>query len=154
PYKPRPAARLSWACVGLPSIENLRCFLAAARLLNFRKAARSCALTPAAFGQRIKHLEVELGVALFARTTRSVMLTEAGIALVSHAERVLVAADECARAARGETGPPPMELVLGTRHELGVSWILPQYDRLTRDRPWLTLHLYFGSGSDLLLRVR
>lgn len=138
----------------LPSIENLRCFLAASRLLSFRNAARSCALTPAAFGQRIKHLEDELGVVLFQRTTRSVALTEAGIALVPLAERVLESAQECVRSARGETGPPPMEVVLGTRHELGLSWILPQYDALVAARPWLTLHLYFGSGSDLLLRVR
>ena len=140
--------------MALPTLENLRCFLAAARLLNFRKAARTCALTPAAFGQRIKHLEDEVGVPLFQRTTRSVTLTERGIALVPFAERVLAAAEECLRAARGETGPPPTEIVLGTRHELGLSWILPQYDALLADRPWLTIHLYFGSGSDLLLRVR
>src|SRR6185436_17174021 len=128
--------------MALPSIENLRCFLAAARLLNFRKAARSCALTPAAFGQRIKHLEDELGVALFQRTTRSVTLTEPGIALVPLAQKVLASAEECVRSARGETGPPPMELVLGTRHELGLSWILPQYDALLAERPWLHMHIY------------
>lgn len=138
----------------LPSIDNLRCFLLASRLLNFRKAARSAALTPAAFGQRIRHLEDELGVELFRRTTRSVSLTEAGMALIPHAERAIGAVEECVRSARGETGPPPMDLVLGTRHELGLSWILPQYDRLVRERPGLNLHLYFGSGSDLVLRVR
>jgi LysR family glycine cleavage system transcriptional activator len=138
----------------LPSIENLRCFLLASRLLNFRKAARSAALTPAAFGQRIRHLEHELGVELFQRTTRSVTLTEAGMGLVPHAERAIGAVEECVRSARGETGPPPMELTLGTRHELGLSWLLPQYETLVANRPGLNLHLYFGSGSDLVLRVR
>ena len=46
----------------LPSIDSLRCFQAAARLLNFRAAARSVALTPAALGQRIQKLEEQLGV--------------------------------------------------------------------------------------------
>lgn len=138
----------------LPSIDSLRCFAAAARLLNFRAAARSVALTPAALGQRIQKLEEELDAPLFRRTTRSVSLTEAGLALVPYAEQCLAAAQECVRAARGETGPPPMEITMGTRQELGMSWIVPQLERLTLAFPTLDMHLYFGSGPDLLLRVR
>jgi len=44
----------------LPSLESLRCFVEAARLLNFRKAARAVALTPAAFGARIRQLGAPL----------------------------------------------------------------------------------------------
>ncbi|MDI1480128.1 LysR substrate-binding domain-containing protein [Polyangium sp. y55x31] len=137
-----------------PSIDSLRCFVAAARLLNFRAAARSVALTPAALGQRIRKLEDELGAPLFQRTTRFVALTEAGLRLLPVAEHCLAAARDCVRAARGETGPPPMDITLGTRQELGMSWIVPQLDDLRRAFPSLDLHLYFGSGPDLLLRVR
>lgn len=138
----------------LPSIESLRCFAAAARLLNFRAAARAVALTPAALGQRIQRLEDELDVRLFQRTTRSVTLTEGGLALLPVAERCLTAARDCVRAARGETGPPPMELTIGTRQELGMSWIVPQLDRLAQRFPTIDFNLYFGSGPDLMLRVR
>jgi DNA-binding transcriptional LysR family regulator len=138
----------------LPSLDSLRCFAAAARLLNFRAAARTVALTPAALGQRIQKLEEELGAQLFRRTTRSVALTEAGLALLPAAEQCLAAARECGRAARGESGPPPMEITLGTRQELGMSWVVPQLDRIAETFPRLDLHLYFGSGPDLLLRVR
>ncbi len=136
-----------------PSLDNLRCFLAAARLLRFAKAAKSVALTPAAFGQRIKQLEDQLGVPLFARTTRTVRLTEAGLALLPHAERCLAIADEGVRAARGESGPAPLELTLGTRHELGLSWILPQLGPLSAQLPWVRIHLYFGSADDLHRKV-
>ncbi len=138
----------------LPSIESLRCFAAAARLLNFRAAARAVALTPAALGQRIQRLEDELDVRLFQRTTRSVTLTEGGLALLPVAERCLTAARDCVRAARGETGPPPMELTIGTRQELGMSWIVPQLDGLAQRFPMIDFNLYFGSGPDLILRVR
>ncbi len=137
-----------------PSLDSLRCFVEAARLLNFRAAARVVALTPAALGQRIRQLEEQLGRPLFHRTTRRVALTPAGLALLPHAERTLATAVEALRAGRGETGPPPQDLVLGTRHELGMSWILPMLPRLRRARPEITFHLYFGSGSDLLLRLR
>src|SRR5205814_799160 len=116
----------------LPDLESLRCFLAAAHLLNFRKAARTVALTPAAFGSRIKQLEDRFGRALFARTTRTVTLTQAGLALLPHVTACLDAAVDCQRAARGETGPAPTELVLGTRQELGLSWVVPQMDALEK----------------------
>ena len=138
----------------MPSIDNLRGFVAASKTLNFRRAARIVSLTPTALSQRIKQLEQELGVELFARTTRAVTLTQAGLALLPSAERCLAAAHDCGRAARGETGPAPMDLTLGTRHELGMSWILPQMAGISARMPWLNLNLYFGSGPDLLLRAR
>jgi len=138
----------------LPSLESLRCFVEAARLLNFRKAARTVALTPAAFGARIRQLEDQLGAPLFVRTTRVVTLTERGLSLLPYARRCLEAAEECVRASRGEMGLPKAEIVLGTRHELGLSWVLPQLGSLAKELPHLTIHLYFGSGPDLLIRVR
>lgn len=138
----------------LPSLDSLRCFVAAARLLHFRAAAKSLALTPAAFGQRIKQLEETLSAPLFERTTRKVSLTEAGLRLLPAAERAISAAADCARAVRGGAGLPEAEITLGTRHELGLSWIVPQLDRLAVRYPTLGVHLYFGSGPDLLLRVR
>ncbi len=138
----------------LPSIESLRCFDAAARLLRFRAAARAVALTPAALGQRIRQLEDDLGAKLFERTTRRVRLTAAGLALVPHARACLDAAASCGRAARGEVGPGPVEIVMGTRHELGLSWLTPNLKTLAAAHPSVTVHLYFGSGPDLLLRVR
>ncbi len=138
----------------MPSIDNLRCFVAASKTLNFRRAARVVALTPTALSQRIKQLERELGAKLFARTTRAVTPTPAGLALLPFAERCLAAASDCRRAARGETGPASVDLTLGTRHELGMSWILPQLARMGQRMPWLNLNLYFGSGVDLLLRTR
>lgn len=134
--------------------DSLRCFVEAARLLNFRATGRAVGLTPAAVGQRIRQLEELLGVKLFHRTTRAIVLTEAGLAMLPYAERALEAGAACIKAARGDLGPPAMELTLGTRHELGLSWVVPALPKLRAAHPGLTLHLYFGSGPDLLLRVR
>lgn len=138
----------------LPDLESLRCFVEAARLLNFRAAAGQVGLTPAALGQRIRKLEEQLDVELFQRTTRKVELTEAGLALLPEARRALKVAEECVRAARGDKGPAPVDVVVGTRHELGLSWLVPMLPRLREALPYVTFHLYFGSGSDLEVRVR
>ncbi|QBE66729.1 LysR family transcriptional regulator [Pseudoduganella lutea] len=62
-------------------LPGLMAFEAAARLLNFAKAAAELGVTPTAMSRTIKILEAQLSVRLFNRTTRSVGLTEAGIAL-------------------------------------------------------------------------
>ncbi len=138
----------------LPPLDALRCFTEAARLLNFRAAARAVGLTPAALGQRIRQLEDLMEVRLFHRTTRSVALTEQGAGLLPFAQKALAAASDCVRAGRGEVGPPAIELVLGTRHELGLSWVLPLLPRLRQVQSGLSFHVYFGSGPDLVHRVR
>ncbi len=138
----------------LPDLESLRCFVEAARTLNFRAASRAVGLTPAALGQRIQKLEEQLEVRLFHRTTRKVELTEAGLSLLPQARATLETAWECSRAARGDLGPVAMELWLGTRHELGLSWVAPMLPALREQFPGVTFHLYFGSGPDLELRVR
>jgi LysR family glycine cleavage system transcriptional activator len=112
------------------------------------------ALTPAALGQRIKQLEDIVGRPLFTRTSRKVVLTEAGLAFVPYAREALSAAERCLQAGRGELGPAPQELVLGTRHELGMSWVVPMLPKLRAAHPGVTFHVYFGSGPDLLVRVR
>lgn len=136
-----------------PSLESLRCFHAAATALSFRVAARKVALSPTAFSQRIKQLEDQLGTALFVRTTRVVHLTADGRRLMPLAERAIAAAEACARL----SGPDPadrFELTLGTRHELGMSWIFPMAPALERAIPGLRLHLYFGASGDLVARLR
>jgi LysR family transcriptional regulator, glycine cleavage system transcriptional activator len=138
----------------LPAIDNLRCFDAAAHLPSFRAAARAVGLTPAALGQRIRQLEQQLGVTLFQRTTRQVTLTRAGLALVPRVQAALAAASACVQAVGGEVVLPPMEITLGTRFELGRSFLVPELPRLLAAHPGLQLNLYFGSGSDLLARLR
>ncbi|WP_308911435.1 transcriptional regulator GcvA [Pseudokordiimonas caeni] len=58
-------------------LNALRAFDAAARHMSFKRAADDLAVTPAAISQQIRSLEDVLGVELFRRTNRSLVLTEA-----------------------------------------------------------------------------
>lgn len=62
-------------------LPGLLTFEAAARYLNFARAAAEIGVTPTAVSRTIKNLEAQLNVRLFNRTTRSVSLTEAGASL-------------------------------------------------------------------------
>jgi len=58
-------------------LNALRAFDAAARHMSFKKAADDLSVTPAAISQQIRSLEEFLGVELFRRTNRSLILTDA-----------------------------------------------------------------------------
>ncbi len=62
----------------LPPLNALRAFEAAARHLSFKLAAHELHVTPAAVGQQVKALEVRLGVRLFERLHKQLILTAAG----------------------------------------------------------------------------
>src|SRR6266702_8271013 len=62
----------------LPPLNALRAFEAAARHLSFKLAAHELHVTPAAVGQQVKALEVRLGVRLFERLHKQLILTTAG----------------------------------------------------------------------------
>jgi LysR family transcriptional regulator, glycine cleavage system transcriptional activator len=138
----------------LPDLESLRCFEAAASMLSFRVGASRVALSPAALSDRIRRLEDRLGERLFDRSKRQVTLTAAGLRLLPHARDLLAANARCPAVARGVDTESPFELRLGTRFELGLSWLVPALRALETAVPARTLHLYFGDHSDMFARIK
>ena len=137
----------------MPDLESLRCFLAAAKSLNFRTAARAVHLSPPAFGQRIAQLERDLGCSLFDRSTRRVALTSAGEGAVPAAQRLLAGVAELRQSVLEERGPTPFALTIASRFELGLSWLVPALSPLAKQRPERTLHVSFGDSAAMLTRT-
>jgi DNA-binding transcriptional LysR family regulator len=82
------------------ALDGVETFLAVAKQRSFRRAAAALGVTPSAVSQAVRSLEARVGAALFARTTRSVGLTEAGQRFLERAAPAfdeLVAASEAAR---------------------------------------------------------
>jgi DNA-binding transcriptional LysR family regulator len=134
-------------------LDSLRCFDAAATTLNFRAAAGRVHLSPAAFSDRMQRLEQQLGVALFERTTRRVDLSAQGRRLLPLARELVAGVDRLLAAGSAPAAATAYDLVVGTRYELGLSWLCPALSALSRKRPERTLHLYNGDTPDLLMRV-
>lgn len=89
-------------------LRHLRCFLAVAEELHFARAAERLHIEQSPLSRAIKELEEELGVVLFARTTRSTRLTRAGDLFLEHVRRVFAvleqARDSVKAAANGFNG--------------------------------------------------
>jgi LysR family glycine cleavage system transcriptional activator len=116
-------------------LDSLRCFDAVATTLRFRSAAARVHLSPGAFSDRIGRLEDSLGVKILRRTTRQVMLTDAGQRLLPVARRILLLVDHMPGTASEARAPLPYALTVGTRYEVGVSWLCALIDPLERRRP-------------------
>ena len=134
-------------------LDSLCCFDAAATTLNFRAAAERVHLSPAAFSDRLRRLEEQLETPLFRRTTRRVDLSEAGRTLLPLAREVLAGAERMREAARGPSRRTSYELFIGTRYELGLSWLCPALPALERRHPERLIHLYNGDTPELLHRL-
>ncbi|MBK6867138.1 MAG: LysR family transcriptional regulator [Burkholderiales bacterium] len=75
-------------------LRHLRCFMAVAEELHFARAAERLHIEQSPLSRAIKELEEELGVALFARTTRSTRLTQAGKLFLEYVPRVFITLDQ------------------------------------------------------------
>lgn len=118
----------------LPALKALQAFEAAARLNSFRKAADELFLTPSAVSHRIQDLERELGVSLFHRIHRSVVLTDAGLRY-ARAVAEAFGAIEAATREIGRRGKSDI-LTIHSVPSFATQWLMPRlsrFEELTAD---------------------
>ena len=124
----------------IPSTGALTAFEAAARHSSFTEAAHELALSQSAVCRQIAGLEDFLGVKLFRRSRRGVVLSEAGAA---YHRQVAKRLDEVERdtldlvARRGRGGT----LELAVVPTFGTRWLLPRLPEFAREHPDITLNL-------------
>ena len=123
----------------LPPLNALRAFEAAARHLSFKKAAEELHVTPAAVGHQVKALEDFLGVQLFRRLNRAVMLTDAGQACLPELREgfgKLASAVERLRARDGRG-----LLIASVAPTFAIKWLVPRLDRFQAAHPEITVRI-------------
>jgi DNA-binding transcriptional LysR family regulator len=75
-------------------VANLRAFLAVARYGGFSEAARQLNVVPSVAAKRVSQLEHTVGTRLFERSTRKVVLTEAGVKFQGRARTLISELDD------------------------------------------------------------
>lgn len=109
----------------MDKFRALLVFSKVADLGGFAAAARNLNMSPPAVTRTISILEGELGVRLFVRTTRSVMLTESGRRFLEDAKRILVDLEQAENAAVGTYAEPKGLLNLTSSVLFGRLFITP-----------------------------
>ena len=95
------------------TLRQLQYAVAVAESLSFRKAAERCGVSQPSLSAQLAQLEEALGVRLFERDHRRVLVTSAGRALLEQAGRVLLLADDLLEAGRRAGDPLAGPLRLG-----------------------------------------
>jgi len=142
----------------LPPLNALRAFESAARHLNFSRAADELSVTPGAVSQQIQNLEDYVGVALFKRTPKGLLLTDpAQIALPALRE----AFDRLAEAASMLTAAVDgRRLTVSVAPSFAAKWLVPRLGQFEALHPqvdvWVSAGIElvdFNSGEvDLAIR--
>ncbi|MBB6558589.1 DNA-binding transcriptional LysR family regulator [Acidovorax soli] len=142
----------------LPPLDLLRSFEASARHLSFTLAAQELFLTQSAVSRQIQQMESWLGVALFERRHRALVLTEAGAVM----QRAAVDALERLRdaTARVRAAPALRQVAMTCTPGFASLWLIPRLARFTEQHPDVdvrisaTLELLDLERSQLDLAVR
>ncbi|MFV8753799.1 LysR substrate-binding domain-containing protein [Nannocystaceae bacterium ST9] len=124
-----------------PTLRQLESFVAVAELLSFRRAAERVHVSQPALSAQIAQLEEQLGVSLFERDRRGVMLTEAGRSLLPRARTILADVQRLIDTAAGHDDPLRGVLRLGVIPTV-APYLLPSVlPRLRAAYPQLRLYL-------------
>lgn len=120
-------------------LNALRAFEASARHLSFTRAAAELYVTQAAISHQVKGLEARLGVRLFSRRARGLVLTDEGQSLLP----VLTDAfDRVGRAMqRFDAGVVREVLSIGVVGTFAVRWLLPRLAQFREANPLVEVRL-------------
>lgn len=123
----------------LPPLQTLRAFEATGRLLSMTLAAQELHVTHGAISRHIKTLEHHLGVVLFQRLTRRIVLTEAGAEFLVAVTRLL--GELTREAERLRVQNTVTRLTISTSVSFASKWLAPRLHRLKTRYPGLDIHL-------------
>lgn len=130
----------------LPSLDFLKGFEAAGRLLSFTRAAAELFVTQSALSRQVQALEEALGVPLFVRRHRALTLTPAGAAFHRGVVAALAALGSAADAARGAERAPG--LTLSTTVSFASLWVIPRLASFRERHPDIEVYI---SADDRLV---
>lgn len=136
----------------MSSILDLEIFVRTADSGSISAAARALELTPAAASIALKRLETRLGIRLFARSTRSMRLTEEGRRYLESVRLALATLAEGEQALKQQTEGLSGVLQLAAPSDFGRNVLLPWLDDFKREHPHIQLQLLLNDRHADLFR--
>ncbi len=133
--------------------NQARAFLVTAEEGSLSAAARALGLTQPTLSRQVTGLEETLGVTLFERTPRELLLTQPGMELLEHFRSMGDAADRISIAATGQSEAITGHVVIASTDMMATHYLLPILKELSSRAPELKIELVTSNQlSDLLRR--
>jgi LysR family hydrogen peroxide-inducible transcriptional activator len=137
----------------LPTVKQLRYFVALTETEHFGRAAEACFVSQSAFSNAIQELETLLEVQLVDRTNRSVTITAMGQQIATQARLCLRDVESLVEMARGQREPLTGELHLGVIPTIAPFLLPAALPKLRREHPKLELYLHEDQSQRIYERL-
>ena len=137
-----------------PTTRQLEYAVAVADHLSFRKAARACHVSQPALSTQVRDLEAGLGIELFERDRRRVLVTGVGEKVIARARAVLAELDGLLDVARGQGEPLVGDLRVGVIPTVAPYLLPGVIGPLRESFPDLRLLLHEDQTHALVERLR
>ncbi len=134
------------------TLRQLRVFSSVARHLSFGKAAEELHLTPPAISMQIKELEAQVGLPLFDRSGRSVVLTVTGEYLLVYVRKILATLKDAEDAVARLSGLQTGRLTIGMVST--AKYFVPRLmARFRAEHPGIEVRLAIGGNREQLVTL-
>ena len=130
--------------------SQLQTLVAVAKAKSFSKAAEELHVTQSAISQSIKNLENKVGVKLFKRSGKKVVLTPEGEKLYCLGANFIMQLDDTLDEIQFDRDTMSGKVRIGTLTGIGKSWLAPICLEYAKEHSDLTISLNLGFGEDLV----
>ncbi|WP_297355083.1 LysR family transcriptional regulator [Paraburkholderia sp.] len=135
----------------MKDILSLKLYTRVARLGSFSAAARECGLSQSQVSRIIADLETDLGARLLTRTTRAVVLTEAGAEFLARLDSILIALEDAEHSVR-EGGELRGMLRMSMPASVAIREVIPRLTPFLELHPELRLQVLLGDRPQDLVK--
>ncbi len=137
-----------------PSLKQLKYLCAVAEHRHFSKAAEACHVTQSTLSAGIQELESQLGITIFERNKKNVLVTPVGEQVLRQARLLLGNAEDLVAIAQASQAPLSGDLRLGVIPTIGPFLLPKMLADLRAEYPDLKLFLKEGLSADLFARLQ
>lgn len=138
----------------IPSLKQLRYVCAVAEHKHFSKAAEACHVTQSTLSAAIQELESQLGVVIFERNKKSVLITPLGARLLHQARLILGNVEDFVGLAKSHDEALTGEIRLGVIPTIGPFMLPHLLAELRKSYPKLKLYLKEALSAQLLQQLQ
>ncbi len=136
------------------SLKQLRYAIAVEKHLHFKKAADECSVSQSALSTALSELEKQLGIQLFERDNKKVLVTPIGQAVLDKAHTIKMEVDDLYQLARSHNEPLSYPMTLGIIPTIG-PYLLPKVlPNLRKKFPAFQLRIIEDQSHVLVDKVR
>ena len=131
------------------TLKQIHYALTVEKELHFKKAADACYISPSTLSNAISEMESQLGIQIFERTNKKVIVTSLGKEVLKKARAIKIGMSDIDQLGESQKNPLTMPITLGIIPTVGPYFIPLVLPSLRKKFPELKLKIIYAQSSTL-----